>query len=1182
MKCPKCQTDNPEENKFCRRCGGPLSPACPHCSAVVHPEDLFCGQCGQRIQEGLPTERRIAEAQGERKHATILFSDLSGYTALSEKLDPEELREMTGRLFGELAKIIGRHGGFVEMYIGDAAMGVFGVPSAHEDDPLRAIRAAREIHWLVAQADVVGYPLSAHTGINTGLVVTGTGDSGKGTHGIAGDTINLASRLSDLAKPNEILVGESTYLQSKAIFSFEKLEPVSIKGKAHLVVPYRLLEEKTDLAAGIAFREISSPLVGRNAEIAAMKGCINRVLDGQGGILSVVGDAGLGKSRLMAELHRHYQSDVSWLEGRTLSYGQKMSYWPFREILWQYAGITEDDTDIEAWEKLEAKIVDLFPSDSAEILPYLAGLIGLEAKGDLALSLRHLNGESMGKHIYLSSRRFFERLALSYPLVLVFEDLQWADESTVALIEHLLPLINRVPLLLCGVSRFEQSPAARLRDAALKDHERRYTEIRLNPLSSTDCTKLMDNLLLVENLPSRVRQLILAKADGNPFFIEEILRTLIDKGAVRYESGLWRATSRIETIGIPDTIQGVIMARIDSLDDEMKHVLRTASVIGRTFLYRVLRTVERAIEDLDETVDRLASAGLILEKQKVPELEYSFKHALVQESTYESILLKRRHELHGKVASAIETLFADRQDEFVSVLAYHYAKAENWEKAQEYLFKAGDQAGRIAADAEALTYYQEALETYARAFGDKWDPIRRGILERKMGEAFYRRGEYDRAMEYLQRALVYFGRQRLPYSRFQEVRGIVREAAIQVRHGIFSRRIMRKPYGVMDQAFDEVLRIYEVIETINSTRAPDRFLLTALTCLNLCEKKGFAPGVSMEYSTLRYAAHLLAFPPGVRFFRQKSMVLAEKTQHTAALIRSYLVATVVECETGQFRAAIAYGSKGAEICRRESYPNLTFWAFIVTFTCLSYYYLGAFREARQLANELIRTGEDVKDPQAFACGLTILGVTQERQGAFQECIASLKKAIEVSETIPNHELRVTEGYTLARCYLRLGDVGEALNTAIQTAAYRAKHKVRLSTHFVLLTLSQAYLAQAELNEGENRTAWVEKSKKACKKALRFARVRRNALPEAVRLLGVCEWLSGRHTSAEKLWERSIAVAEEIGAAYEKGVAHYEMGSRLNDEGHLRQAEAIFSEIGAERDSELVHTLLGPVIERKEA
>ncbi|MGD0664076.1 MAG: AAA family ATPase [Syntrophorhabdales bacterium] len=632
MKCPKCQVENRADAQFCKKCGGKLEISCPACGRTNPPDGTFCDGCGQALgQAAHPSEPQSAAPSldsapsSERKHVTVLFSDLSGYTAMSEKLDPEEVREITSRIFGEVAKIVDRYEGFVEKYIGDAVVALFGIPKTHEDDHLRAIRAAKEIHEIVTtvglpHAEKIGRRLTFHSGIATGLVVSGKIDLEKGTHGIAGDTINLASRLSGIAKPGDILVGESTYLQSNGAFSFDKLEPVALKGKAKPVMPYRLIDTKPEPLRGLATQGISSPLVGRNAEIAAIKASVNRLLDGQGGILSVIGEAGLGKSRLMAEIRRHFEGEnLLWLEGRTLSYGQKMSYWPFKEILRQYAGITEDDGDTEAWGKFETKITGLFGETTREILPYLASLLGLEVKGELGKNLKHLDGDSMGKQVYLSSRRFFERLATTRPLVLVFEDLHWADESSTLLIEHLFPLINRVPLLVCGVSRPETNvPAVRLQETALRDYERRYTEIRLNPLSPTESTDLMNNLLEIENLTGRVRQVILQKAEGNPFFLEEIMRTLIDRKVVLREGDHWKATSAIETLTIPDTVQGVIMARIDRLDEELKAVLRTASVIGRAFLYRLLKSVAEAVRELDERVERLKAMELIREKQKTP------------------------------------------------------------------------------------------------------------------------------------------------------------------------------------------------------------------------------------------------------------------------------------------------------------------------------------------------------------------------------------------------------------------------------------------------------------------------------------------------------------------------------------------------------------------------------------
>jgi class 3 adenylate cyclase len=902
MKCPKCQTENPETRKFCSECGEKLLLICPQCGFENLPKDKFCGECGQKLEVEEVIEKVEPLIEGERKQVTVLFSDLSGYTAMSEKLDPEEVRRMVGDLFGEVTSVVKRYDGSVEKFIGDALVALFGVPKVHEDDPVRAIRAAVQIHDKVEAIsprfeERIGRPLRMHTGINTGLVVTGEVTKEKGTFGVTGDAVNVASRLSGLAKPGEILLGEETYRQARGYFAFEKLEPTRVKGKTEPLPVYRVVEEKVKVGRirGLAKQGISSPLVGRDAEFVAIKGCVNRLLDGQGGILSVIGEAGLGKSRLMAEIRNYIRdtqaiSSLQWLEGRTLSYGQKISYWPFQEIIWQYAGITEDDSESEAWQKLESRISALFAEEARDILPYLSTLLGLGVRGEYAEGLKYLDGKSMGSQIYLTSRRFFERLARVQPLVLVFEDLHWVDESSMLLLEHLLPLILRVPILICGISRTDPKiPIERLREIATKEYERRYAELRLSPLSQSDSLQMMRNLMEIDNLSSTMREKIVHKVDGNPFFLEEIMRSLIDTGAVAHDSstGRWKTTEKLDLFTIPDTIQGVIMARVDRLDEEIKQVLRTAAVIGRTFLYRILKTIAEEVRELDGDLDQLQTVELIRVKQKIPELEYIFKHALVQEATYGSILLQRRRELHSKVGQAIEALFPDRLEEFYSLLAYHYARAENWEKAQEYLFKAGDHAGKIAADAEALTHYQEAIETYTRVFGGKWDPIQRGILERKMGEAFYRRGETQKAMEYLQRALVYLGTPKLPTSRSQVRLGILREIALQIVHHIFSRWLIKKTYGPVDPAVEETVRIYETVATIGVLAAPEHFLLTTLKCLNFSERKGYLPGVVSEYASLAAIGFLFSFSGLSRFFLQRATVLAEQTQHPAALVSAH-------------------------------------------------------------------------------------------------------------------------------------------------------------------------------------------------------------------------------------------------------------------------------------------------------
>jgi class 3 adenylate cyclase/tetratricopeptide (TPR) repeat protein len=1158
---------------------------CPACGAKIPPDRQFCGECGHPLEE--PVAPKIKPSiEGERRQVTVLFSDLSGYTAMSERLDPEEVKNLMSRIFGEITQVVSKYDGSIQKFIGDAVVAFFGVPKAHEDDPIRAIRVAKEIHEIIDAMSHqfearIGQPLSMHTGINTGLVVTGEVTMEKGILGVTGDPVNVAQRLSGLANPGVILAGQDTYLQTQGYFEFEKQEPTRVKGKTEAVTIYKVLEPKykVERLKGLAVQGISSPLVGRDAEFVALKGSLNRLLDGQGGIVCIIGEAGIGKSRLMAEIRNYIRdtqpvSSLQWLEGRTLSYGQKISYWPFQEIIWHYAGITEDDSEAEAWQKLEDRISALFAEETREILPYLSTFLGLGVRGEYAEGLKYLDGKSMGSQIYLTSRRFFERLAKIQPLVLVFEDLHWVDESSMLLLEHLLPLILRVPILICGISRTDPKiPIERIREIATREYERRYTELRLSPLSQSDSLLMMRNLMEIDNLSSTVREKIVHKVDGNPFFLEEIMRSLIDTGAVVHDSstGRWKTTEKLDLFTLPDTIQGVIMARVDRLDEEIKQVLRTAAVIGRSFLYRILKTIAEEVRELDRDLDQLQTVELIRIKQKIPELEYIFKHALVQEATYGSILLQRRRELHSKVGQAIEALFPDRLEEFYSLLAYHYAHAENWEKAQEYLFKAGDQAGKIAADAEALTHYQEAIETYTRVFGDKWDPVQRGILERKMGEAFYRRGEYQKAKEYLQRALVYLGRPKLAESRVSVRLGILREIAIQIVHHILRGWLIKKAYGPVGQAVEDTARIYEIVASMEAASAPEHYLLTTLTCLNFCEQKGYTPGVSMQHSSLGFAAYLLSFPRLERSFLEQSLTLAEETQHPGALIKAHMASSISEFNEGRLHRAVGHGLKAGD--RKEGHWMLSQWAVLMLFTGLAHLFLGDFQIALRIANELIRVGEDGNDPYIYTGGLYLLCEVQERKGEFEAAAANLKKAIELVEEIPNHEGRVIGGCVLYRCYLRLGNTQRSLDALMETDGYRVKHNAKLFQHFVHLGFFRIYLMAAEQTKGRDREELLKKANVACKKALRLARLRRIILPEVTRLQGVYDWLTGKQASAQKHWQRSIALAEEMGMRYELGMTHLEMGQRLKDRNHLEKAEAIFSEIGAEFDLAQTRKLL---------
>ena len=352
-----------------------------------------------------------------------------------------------------------------------------------------------------------------------------------------------------------------------------------------------------------------------------------------------------------------------------------------------------------------------------------------------------------------------------------------------------------------------------------------------------------------------------AKRGGNPFFLEEVVHTLIDTGTLERTPGTtdWLATPQLEALTLPDTIQGVIMARVDRLEEDIKQVLKLASVIGRHFFYRVLQSLTEPVAILDSSLATLENLDLIREKRREPELEYVFKHALVQEATYDSILVSRRRELHRQVAECIEGLYADRQEEFYSLLAFHYARAEESEKALTYLLKAGDQASKLAADAEALAHYQQAMATYARVFGERWDPLERASLERKIGEALFRLGKHDKAMECLYRGLKYLGAP-YPSSPRRVRRAMLTQLLVQGAHRLWPALIPTQPTPEADLAAKERALIYEALIWIDFFVDDKRFVLDSLLELNLSERHGLTVGIAQGSFTLGLALDAIPLP----------------------------------------------------------------------------------------------------------------------------------------------------------------------------------------------------------------------------------------------------------------------------------------------------------------------------------
>ncbi len=558
----------------------------------------------QQLNDLNKQEISSSAMQGERKHVTIMFADISGFTAMSEKLDPEEVRSLINACFERIGATIDRYAGHIDKFIGDAIMALFGAPVAHENDPERALRAALDMMETLEvfnreHADQISKPLALHFGINSGLVIAGgIGTRQRQDYSVMGDTVNLAARLEGLSEAGEILVGEDTYRLTAPLFEFEALKPIKVKGKTRPVRVYRLLKAKA--VAGGQIRGIEglySPLVGRVEELTLLNQSLSQVCQGQGGVISVTGDTGLGKSRLIEELCISCMQDgrAYWAEGRALSYGDSASYLVARQVLGQLMAIDFEGSPIEAALVLRKELKMLLPEQSTDVYPYLAHFLDIHLDNEALQRIKYLDGDALQQRIIQAVQTYIIARSQQNPLILIWEDLHWADPSSLGMINALLPLTRQCALLLLLVYRppIGNSKIAKFHQQIRAGFQKEAISIELASLSRTESGQLLDNLLGVDALHNDIRNTIILKSDGNPFYLEEVIRSLINSGAIMQADDRqgWVATPELDDIKLPDTLQGIIMARIDQLDPETKRILQIASIIGRNFPYQILAKI---------------------------------------------------------------------------------------------------------------------------------------------------------------------------------------------------------------------------------------------------------------------------------------------------------------------------------------------------------------------------------------------------------------------------------------------------------------------------------------------------------------------------------------------------------------------------------------------------------------
>ncbi len=796
MLCPSCGAENRPGARFCRACGTGLALACPSCGAAAEPGQSFCDECGSALGAATsppaPAARREAPA-AERRLVSVLFADLVGFTPLSESRDPEEVRELLSRYFDTARRLIGLYGGVVEKFIGDAVMAVWGTPTATEDDAERAVRAGLD---LVAAVSALGQETNApdlrlRAGVLTGEAAVTIGAVGEGM--VAGDLVNTAARIQAAATPGTVLVGDSTRRAAEPAVVFEAAGTFELKGKTEAVPLHRALRVTSGRRGALKSTGLEPPFVGRDRELRLVKELFHNSADEKRPhLVSVTGIAGIGKSRLTWEFYKYFDGlaeTVYWHRGRCLAYGEGVTYWALADMVRMRCRIAEDEEPSAARAKLATMLSELLLEQDERkfVEPRLAQLVGLADES--VSSERH--------DLFAAWRLFFERLADSYPTVLVFEDLQWADASLLDFVEYLLEWSRSSPLFVLTLAR----PELAEKRPGWGAGQRSFSSLYLEPLPAEAMGELLDGF--APGLPEGLRGQILDRAEGVPLYAVETVRMLLDRGLLVEEGSVYRPTGEIAELDVPETLHGLIASRLDGLAPEERRLLQDAAVVGKSFASEALVAVSGVepseLEPLLASLVRKEVLGIQGDPTSPEHGQYSFLQDLVRHVAYETLSRRERRERHLAVAAYLERA-VDSDDEIAEVVASHYLDAsaampdaedaaEVSAKARAALIRAADRADSLGAPAQAQRYSEQAAR-----LDD--DPAERAALLAQSGWQAVHIPDWDVAEQLLGESVALY-----------ESCGRAREAAA------VSRRLSQVEFwqGRIPESMDRARRAYDVL-----------------------------------------------------------------------------------------------------------------------------------------------------------------------------------------------------------------------------------------------------------------------------------------------------------------------------------------------------------------------------------
>ncbi len=1137
MRCPNCGFIVAETAERCAQCGYDLRASAAATETNIQRELSEAQDAVKRLRRFVPAV--VAESvlrdqdrlRGERREITVLFADAVNFTHLSVSLDAESVFDLINDLLSRLVECIHRYDGMVDKFTGDGLMAVFGAPNAHENDPELAVRAALDMQHAANEFESIareklGAPLQIRIGLHSGLAVAGIlGAQQQVAYTVIGETVNLAARLQAMARSGGILVSSRVYQQTRAFFNFQPAGTIQIKGFDQPIVVYEATGDRAEPLPTRGIAGVSSIFLGHDAEMKQLRDLLDVFLrDRQGRLVTIQGEAGMGKSRLVREwFNTPLPDSLAVWRGHGLPYTEGIGYAAFRSLMRDAQRTYEDG---EAW------TVHITPA----LRPFLRQMLGMPLTPEEQIAFRNLEPERVKQLTSLAFREWLLGEARARPVILIIDDFHWADDLSRDLLQSTTSLIREVPLLVCVMTRPIPEKPLNV-EVASTDQPRAaplQLGIDLKPLSAEHSRALLGHLVDLSDLPESIINTILARSEGNPFYIEEFVRALIEKDVLKPGENQWRVAAAVElqALDIPTSLGGLMMTRVDRLPKDLQQVLRSASVLGLQFPARLLEEVERRLHgtpSVQPMVERLLDMGMLEERHEGQDHAYAFTHILAQETIYNSLLHSQRPALHRTAAESIEHVYADDLTNQAEALALHYDRARVREKAMRYAVLAGDRARARYANHEAIEYYSRALQLSQHLSGYEATRWKAAI---GLGEVEQLIGEYEEAIAFYQATLEEW-----------------REATPE------------------DRAW-AMLRLAQVWDKRGNLQEAQAWLRQALAQLD--RVRGASPELRAQvYSDLGWLSLRRGDLIAAKEWLEQGLALVGDTEHYDVLSSILNRLGAVYYNRSEWQQAANYVGRAIEL--RDRLGDVVGYARSLNNLGILKHANGDWDGALADHQRAVELHEQIGDVEGLALSCTNLGVLYTDRGEWQKAEENLQRSFALAQ-------RVAHSYELAQAHMNLGrlylfqerwaECARHLNAAIPLYQEVGAH--------ANLNLNEAYYLQSVLHLEQGQIDAARQWAVRCHELLREVTETDNG--ESVewgryeQLLGRMAMANDSQSEARQHFDRSVSVLRANGSQLEMGRTAYwsamlalkmKQIDRAREE--LNEARRIFQQLGAAAD-----------------